>query len=32
MKLLRYLLGDIQTFGIGALLLVAVIVLARFGL
>ena len=32
MKLLRYHLGDIQTFGIGALLLVAVIVLARFGL
>ena len=32
MKLLRYHRGDLQTFGIGALLIAAVAVLARFGL
>ncbi len=32
MKLLRYHRGDLQTFGIGALLLAAVILLSRFGL
>ena len=32
MKLLRYHRGDIHAFGIGALLLIGVIVLARFGL
>ena len=32
MKLLRYHRGDMQTFGIGALLVAAVVVLARFGL
>ena len=32
MKLLRYHLGDLQTFGIGAVLVAAVAVLARFGL
>ena len=32
MKLLRYHLGDLKAFGIGALLTVAVFVLSRFGL
>ena len=32
MKLLRYHLGDLQTFGIGAVLVAAVAVLDRFGL
>ena len=32
MKLLRYKLGDFKAFGIGVVLLAAVIVLSNFGL